>query len=75
MLAVVHDADRSNDQDGDLAGRSLLDEIVRDATMTTRHSKSDSVMSNVSQMKDGHRRLLLMRHAKSSHPPGFSPTR
>lgn len=29
-------------------------------------------MGNVSQMKDGHRSLLLMRHAKSSYPSGVA---
>jgi putative transposase len=55
MLTVVHDADRSNDQDGDLAGRSLLDEIVRDGA---RQMLAAALQAEVAAYIDAHCHLV-----------------
>jgi putative transposase len=55
MLTVVHDADRSNDPDGDLAGRSLLDEIVRDGA---RQMLAAALQAEVAAYIDAHCHLV-----------------
>jgi len=55
MLTVVHDADRSNDPDGDLAWRSLLDEIVRDGA---RQMLAAALQAEVAAYIDAHCHLV-----------------
>ncbi len=55
MLTVVQDADRSNDETGDLARRSLLDEIVRDGA---RRMLAAALQAEVAGYVDAHAHLV-----------------
>jgi putative transposase len=54
MLTVVHDADSANDNDGD-AGRSLLDEIVRDGA---RQMLAAALKAEIAAYIDAHAHLV-----------------
>ena len=58
MLTVVHDAESSNDDAG--AGRSLLDEIVRDGARQMLKAKVAAYVEQfIDQVDDDGRRLVV----------------
>ncbi|MGH3969208.1 MAG: hypothetical protein ACRDTV_14115, partial [Mycobacterium sp.] len=55
MLTVVHDVDSANDNDDGGAGRSLLDEIVRDGA---RQMLAAALQAEVAAYIDAHAHLV-----------------